>query len=320
MLQSIGVRHAASQVSEDMLELKTRPTLDGAKVQGSFASRQRGKLAVAFVLLVVALAVIVVRDHDFWFGSDEADSDVVGPEVASQKATTKPAPSAVASTPLATPATAPAAKKHVAAAPAASVPAKPAVAELAKPAEASKPATSGPASSGVVASNRVVLPPLDVEVVAGDSHRTIHPGSAAEKVDILKPGSTAVSNMGITTNAAERERVFTGTFPVQQGTSITATYPLLAKQMRVRGSVILQAVIGADGAITNLKVVSGPAILASAAQAAVREWRFKPYLQNGQPVETKAQITVNFTIKVGDTATTLAESLPDDTQVVNASR
>jgi hypothetical protein len=58
-------------------------------------------------------------------------------------------------------------------------------------------------------------------------------------------------------------------------------------------------------------VLSGPAILASAAQQAVREWRFKPVLQNGSAVETKARITVNFTIKVADnTGTTLAQSRP----------
>jgi protein TonB len=71
----------------------------------------------------------------------------------------------------------------------------------------------------------------------------------------------------------------------------------------VEGSVVLQALIGADGLIQDVRVVSGPAILSSAAREAVRQWRFKPYLQNGQPVETKAKITVNFTIKVtGDSA------------------
>jgi protein TonB len=64
----------------------------------------------------------------------------------------------------------------------------------------------------------------------------------------------------------------------------------------------LQAVISADGVIQNLHVLSGPAILAAAAQQAVREWRFKPLLQNGQPVESKAKITVNFTIKVADSS------------------
>jgi protein TonB len=83
--------------------------------------------------------------------------------------------------------------------------------------------------------------------------------------------------------------------------------------MNVQGSVVLKAVIGADGTIENLHVLSGPAILAVAAQQAVREWHFKPVLQNGQPVETMAKIVVNFSIKVGDNSekTTLAESRAD---------
>jgi protein TonB len=63
---------------------------------------------------------------------------------------------------------------------------------------------------------------------------------------------------------------------------------------------VLQAVVGTDGTIQGLRVLSGPAILTAAAQQAVREWHFKPYLQNGQPVETKATIVVNFSIRVAD--------------------
>jgi protein TonB len=77
---------------------------------------------------------------------------------------------------------------------------------------------------------------------------------------------------------------------------VNPSYPVLARQMKVQGSVVLQAWIAKDGLIQDLKVVSGPAILSSAAREAVRQWRFKPYLQDGQPVETEAKITVNFTI------------------------
>jgi hypothetical protein len=65
-------------------------------------------------------------------------------------------------------------------------------------------------------------------------------------------------------------------------------------------------------------VVSGPAILASAAQDAVREWHFKPVLQNGSAVETKARITVNFTIKVADSSgTTLAETRTEGIRILS---
>jgi protein TonB len=77
---------------------------------------------------------------------------------------------------------------------------------------------------------------------------------------------------------------------------VKPSYPLLARQMKVQGSVILQALIGKDGIIQNLRVVSGPRILASAAEDAVRQWHFKPHLEGREAVETQAKITVNFTI------------------------
>jgi periplasmic protein TonB len=77
---------------------------------------------------------------------------------------------------------------------------------------------------------------------------------------------------------------------------VKPSYPLLARQMKVQGSVILQALVGRDGVIQNLRVMSGPPILATAAQDAVRQWHFKPHLEGGEAVETEAKITVNFTI------------------------
>jgi protein TonB len=77
-------------------------------------------------------------------------------------------------------------------------------------------------------------------------------------------------------------------------------YPLLARQMRVQGAVVLLVFIDKDGSIENLQVDSGPAILADAARAAVKQWRFKPYLQNGVPVATQARVTVDFTIGVAN--------------------
>jgi protein TonB len=68
--------------------------------------------------------------------------------------------------------------------------------------------------------------------------------------------------------------------------------------MKVQGSVLLQVFVDTDGGIRDLRVLSGDPILVSAALEAARQWRFKPYLQNGQPVETQAKIMVNFTMKV----------------------
>jgi protein TonB len=64
--------------------------------------------------------------------------------------------------------------------------------------------------------------------------------------------------------------------------------------MRVQGAVILDATIGKDGSIVNVKQVSGEPVLVRAAVDAVKQWKYKPYYLNGEPVEITTQITVNF--------------------------
>ncbi len=64
----------------------------------------------------------------------------------------------------------------------------------------------------------------------------------------------------------------------------TPVYPPIAKAARVSGTVVLQATISKAGMITNLRVVSGPAMLQQAALDAVKTWRYRPYLLNNDPV------------------------------------
>jgi periplasmic protein TonB len=73
-------------------------------------------------------------------------------------------------------------------------------------------------------------------------------------------------------------------------------YPPLARAARIQGQVVLQAVISKQGAIENLKVVSGHPMLAPAAIDAVRQWLYRPYVLNSEPVEVETQITVNFSL------------------------
>jgi protein TonB len=268
-----------------MLEMNHRTEMarrtEMATPQASLTSKQNFRLLVALSLLLVALAVVLIKDRDFWFGSEQAlESEATQENVAKTNSAAVPAKTQA-------PAARASAAKHNNVAKPASHPAI---------AESSHQPAATPASP-VVATNRVVLPPLDVEVVAGDSHRTVHPGSNVAKVEIPSDSSRMPAN------AAERERLTAVSVPELRQT-IDSTYPLLGQHMKVQGSVVLQAVIGADGSIENLRVLSGPAILATAAQQAVRQWRFKPYLLNGQPVETKTKITVNFSIRVGDNPTT----------------
>jgi len=73
-------------------------------------------------------------------------------------------------------------------------------------------------------------------------------------------------------------------------------YPQLAKQARIQGVVRLNAVIGKDGTIQDLKAASGHPLLVPAALEAVRQWLYKPTLLNGEPVEVVTVIDVNFTL------------------------
>jgi len=80
---------------------------------------------------------------------------------------------------------------------------------------------------------------------------------------------------------------------------VQPTYPPLARQARIQGAVLLQAEISKDGTIQNLRLISGHPMLTSAAIDAVKQWRYKPYILNGEPVEVETQITVNFTLSGG---------------------
>jgi periplasmic protein TonB len=282
----------------NMLELD--PRTENTPPKSAPTSKQPRKLLIALALLLAGLAVVLVKDSDFWFGSDDvAETTPASPE---DVAKTNPAP----------------------------VPAKPSQEEApqapvtkAQPALNNHPApTKQPAPTShtafvatvpshenvtkpdapVVATKRVVLPPLDVEVIAGDKHQTIHPGSNVTVAEI-PGGSNRASKIPNSktpaTNVAERELLPAASTP-ELRPAVDSTYPLLSQNSRVQGSVVLEAVVGADGVIENLRVISGPAILSTAAQQAVRQWRFKPYLENGQAVETKTRITVNFSIHVSD--------------------
>jgi protein TonB len=80
---------------------------------------------------------------------------------------------------------------------------------------------------------------------------------------------------------------------------VNPNYPPLARQARIQGQVLLQAEISKDGSIQNLRLISGHPMLAPAAIEAVKQWKYKPYLLNGEPVEVETQVQVNFTLSGG---------------------
>ena len=80
---------------------------------------------------------------------------------------------------------------------------------------------------------------------------------------------------------------------------VQPVYPPLARQARIQGSVELRAIISKTGTIENLVVVSGHPMLVKSAIEAVRQWRYRPYLLNNDPIEVETDVTVNFVLSGG---------------------
>lgn len=251
-----------------------------AEIKPSFRDNSdekvRRQMLIALTLLLAALILTLVKDREFWFPS-------------------APVVSQSESEPLEEAAPAPQAQSEVA-----STTTQPVTASRLKV----KPHAAPVATAAPVITSRAVLPPLQVEVVAGDEHRPIQGGSNSVKVDLQSQApalpaqavsAERASDSSGVAQAAGRVRLSPGASGIVSS-SVEPDYPLLAKQMKVEGAVVMDALIGRDGNIQHLQVLSGPTILSAAAREAVQKWRFRPYLQSGQPVETESRITVNFTI------------------------
>jgi len=237
--------------------------------------RQRSRMVMALAVLLLALGVVLLKDRELMPSAASA------PEanfVEEQPALKPVVPTAEASTES---------LPH-------NQPTQPSATERKR--KTPPPATPEPSQEQpVVATERAVLPPLDVQVIAGNQQHALVPASNAVKVDM---GTPATRETGVATEPAPpvaRVQV-SRDVTTRVSRSVQPEYPVLAKQMKVQGAVVLQALIGKEGSIQDLHVVTGPAILAAAAQEAVRQWHFKPYFEGGQAVETEARITVNFTI------------------------
>jgi len=247
--------------------------------------RQRRRMVVALVLLLVALGLVLVKDRDFWFPSNDA---------AEQDATDD-------STPVGSVETVSAAAPTDASA---ALPATPVVHRRERALTAARVREAAPAPAPPMTpaqTARPVMAPLKVVVEAGGQPQLVKPGSPSVKV-VMQPGTavpekqeTELASIGNAplTNAGERTQLS----GLALSRAVQPEYPLLARQMKVQGQVELQARIGKDGGIQGLDVTAGPTILADAAREAVKQWRFKPYMRDGQAVETQVPITVNFTIR-----------------------
>jgi protein TonB len=78
---------------------------------------------------------------------------------------------------------------------------------------------------------------------------------------------------------------------------VNPVYPALARQTRIQGVVVMEAVISKDGAVDRLRVISGHPFLSQAAIDAVKQWKYRPTMLNGEPVDVITTITMTFTLR-----------------------
>jgi TonB family protein len=233
-------------------------------------NRRRVRELIA-LLLLVALILVAVRYREFWFGSlsfQNAAEQTTSEKVKENQRNVNPtAPRKSSSS----------GKQH-----------PPSLSEAAMAAESSVP--------------EVVSAPLQVDVTyPGGRHETLLARDSSIHLDLQHdPRQSATASpidagSGVV-NAAERVSHSLQRTEAVVVRPVDAIYHLPAQQLKVKGSVVLQAQIGKDGSVQSLQVVSGPDILASAALEAVRQWRFKPTDAAGQAVPAETRITVNFII------------------------
>jgi protein TonB len=112
--------------------------------------------------------------------------------------------------------------------------------------------------------------------------------NSAPSVPVLakSPVPTPVKRMRVASRVAEANLIH----------DVAPQYPPEAGRARIEGTVVLMAVIGTDGTVKDVRIESGLPILAQAAIDAVKQWRYRPYMIEGEPVEVDSRITINFTL------------------------
>jgi len=165
-----------------------------------------------------------------------------------------------------------------------------------------KPATSASSSAKAAPPEPPAAAPL---VVKGGSVPAQPAAPAADTpppsvIGIATPGSSGpLPDLG----GSDTPKPVLQRLNISQGVSqgllikkVAPVYPATALRLRIEGSVQLLATISADGNITDIKVLSGDQQLTRAATEAVKQWKYKPYLLNGEPVEIQTQVTINFSL------------------------
>lgn len=161
------------------------------------------------------------------------------------------------------------------------------------------PATPAPQALNIYAPSHIptAIPPADATP----------PGPAVPSTAWLGPGIPGVSATPLLPSAPPAPAVHlakpSGPLRISAGVAagqlivpIQPNYPAIAREARIQGTVVISAIIGADGRIASLRVLSGPALLVPAATQAIQRARYRPWTLNGQPVEVETTINVVFSL------------------------
>lgn len=256
---------------------------------------------------IVIVAAVVLLACSAGYLSWKNASNKSAPAAAKQSASATTTPAGAASTKDGAPA-APQ-TTDITLGPSAPVPA--AAAHTTGPTKPSAAKESAPAKEPVTAKGSA--PDAEPEVtqrliVRSDTGHTSKPANSQDQENVQAPSAMDVGGAADTKSLAnissapvnvpkpspQMLRVSQGVMEGLVLKRVQPRYPTQALQMRIQGPVQLQATITKNGDIQNLKVVSGDSVLAHAAQEAVRQWKYKPYYLDGEPVQIETQILVNF--------------------------
>ncbi|MGH9503968.1 MAG: TonB family protein [Terriglobales bacterium] len=185
-----------------------------------------------------------------------------------------------------------------------SVPAKPVDSQARAPA-ATKPVSKPKVEKAVPPANPPATPPeVDGGLVVYEHGKVVFrmPPAASQTPASTEPG---VIEFGAIQKAATREEDDPSAAPAAASAQSTGSYllervepeyPEAARQQRIQGPVVMNVLVGTDGSVRKLTVISGDPQLVNAAADAVRQWRFKPHQLKGKVVEFETRITVNFAL------------------------
>jgi protein TonB len=282
------------------LSVTGAPTFAGFGEGDSNGSGAKKKLLIAAVII---LALAAVGYFGFGFGKPGKSSAPPPAPVSAPQNSGQPAPAvAPISSPEPAPSTSPPGLASSATRP--SAPETEALAPLDKPSPtASNPPATRIALDAAPVATKPASPPIVVKANPVRVSKQPQSEDAPALQGSLAAASVSDSNLsGLMSSASSSvSRPSLATVKLSQGVSqgllikrVQPKYPTSALAVHKEGAVQIEATINKEGNVNNLKVLSGDAVLARAALEAVRQWRYKPYYLNGEPVEIQTQITVNF--------------------------